>query len=159
MPPKRKFTRLPRADELIPQLRECGVGLHVLPTYWALVDHGNNRTGVCWPSINRLASILGVCRRTVERHLEALVSAGLVLKSAQRRGRRGRFSVCRYCVVALLFFKRATVRHQGNTKKRPPISTKERNVNNVPPNPQINTGDREADAARRSDPANSWFFE
>jgi hypothetical protein len=40
-----------------------------------------------------------------------------VLSNGQGRGKRGRFSVCRYVVVAVLFFKKSTVRHQGRTKK------------------------------------------
>jgi DNA-binding transcriptional MocR family regulator len=115
---KRKFTRTPKVDDLVPQLREAGVGLHVLPTYHALLDHADNKTGRAWPSINRLADLLGLCRRTVERHLQALQSAGVVLSNGQGRGRRGRFSVCRYVVVAILFFKKSTVRHQGRTDKR-----------------------------------------
>ena len=111
MPQKRKFTRIPKAEDLIPQLREAGVGLHVLPTYLALIDHADNRTGRAWPSINRLADMLGLCRRTVERHLQALQSAGLVLSNGQGRGRRGRFSVCRYVVVALLSISLARVFH------------------------------------------------
>jgi len=115
---KRKFSRIPKAEELVPQLREAGVGLHVLPTYLCLLDHCNSKTGRAWPSINRMATILGLCRRTVERHTRQLVDAGLVLRNDQQRGRRGRFSTRRYVVVAVLFFARATVRHGGRTGKR-----------------------------------------
>ncbi len=115
---KRKFSRVPKAEELVPCLREAGVGLHVLPTYLCLLDHCNSRTGRAWPSINRMANILGLCRRTVERHMRQLVDAGLVLRNDQQRGRRGRFSTRRYVVVAVLFFRRATVRHGGRTSKR-----------------------------------------
>jgi Helix-turn-helix domain len=75
MAAKRKFNRTPKAEDLVPQLREAGVGLHVLPTYHALLDHADNKTGRAWPSINRLADMLGLCRRTVERHLQALGDA------------------------------------------------------------------------------------
>jgi hypothetical protein len=115
---KRKFSRVPKAEELVPQLREAGIGLHVLPTYLCLLDHCNSKTGRAWPSINRMATILGLCRRTVERHMRQLVDAGLVLRNDQQRGRRGRFSTRRYVVVAVLFFRRATVRHGGRTGKR-----------------------------------------
>ena len=111
---KRKFNRIPKAEDLVPKLREAGLGLHVLPTYLCLMDHADSR-GKCWPSINRMAKILGLCRRTVERHLNDLCSAGLVLRNHQQRAKRGRFSTRRYCVVAVLFFKKATVRHQGRT--------------------------------------------
>ena len=136
MPAKRKFNRIPKAEDLIPQLREAGVGLHVLPTYLALLDHSDNQTGRAWPSINRLANILGLCRRTVERHLQALQSAGLVLSNGQSRGRRGRFSVCRYVVVAVLFFKRSTVRH-GVRTDTPALYKKEHKLSkNTPYIPQ-----------------------
>jgi predicted ArsR family transcriptional regulator len=115
---KRKFTRVPKAEEFVPCLREAGVGLHVLPTYLCLLDHCNSRTGRAWPSINRLAAILGLCRRTVERHMRQLCEAGLVLRNDQQRGGRGRFSTRRYVVVAVLFFRRSTVRHGGSTSKR-----------------------------------------
>ncbi len=114
---KQKFNRIPKTEDLIPQVREAGVGLHVLPTYLCLLDHCNSRTGRAWPSINRMAKILGLCRRTVERHMRQLVDAGLVLRNDQQRGRRGRFSTRRYVVVAVLFFRRATVRHGGRTSK------------------------------------------
>jgi DNA-binding transcriptional MocR family regulator len=115
---KRTFNRVPKAEELVPQLRSAGIGLHVLPTYLCLLDHCNSRTGRAWPSINRMAAILGLCRRTVERHMRQLVNAGLVLRNDQQRGRRGRFSTRRYVVVAVLFFRRATVRHGGPTGKQ-----------------------------------------
>jgi hypothetical protein len=115
---KRKFNRIPKTEDLIPQLREAGVGLHVLPTYLCLLDHCNSKTGRAWPSINRMANILGLCRRTVERHMRQLVDAGLVLRNDQQRGRRGRFSTRRYVVVAVLFFARATVRHGVRTGER-----------------------------------------
>ena len=114
---KRKFSRVPKAEELVPCLREAGVGLHVLPTYLCLLDHCNSKTGRAWPSINRMATILGLCRRTVERHMKDLVDAGLVLRNDQQGGGRGRFSTRRYVVVAVLFFRRATVRHGGRTSK------------------------------------------
>ena len=117
MAAKRKFSRVPKTEELVPQLREAGVGLHVLPTYLCLLDHCNSKTGRAWPSINRMSTILGLCRRTVERHMRQLVDAGLVLRNDQQRGRRGRYSTRRYVVVAVLFFRRATVRHGGRTRK------------------------------------------
>jgi hypothetical protein len=115
---KRKFTRVPKAEELVPRLRAAGIGLHVLPTYLCLLDHCNSRTGRAWPSINRMATILGLCRRTVERHMRQLCDAGLVLRNDQQRGWRGRFSTRRYVVVAVLFFARATVRHGSRTSTR-----------------------------------------
>ena len=132
MAAKRKFSRIPKAEELVPQLRTAGVGLHVLPTYLCLLDHCNSKTGRAWPSINRMAKILGLCRRTVERHMKDLVNAGLVLRNDQKRGRRGRFSTRRYVVVAVLFFRRATVRHGGRTGERSLYKRRTKNSSNSP---------------------------
>jgi GntR family transcriptional regulator len=118
---RKKFNRIPKTEDLIPQFREASVGLHCLPTYLCVMDHANNKTGKCWMSINRIASILGLCRRTVERHMNDLCRAGLILRNHQQRARGGRFSTRRYVVVAVLFLKRSTVRHQGRTSKRSSI--------------------------------------
>ncbi len=128
---KSKFNRIPKTEELIPQLREAGIGLHVLPTYLCLLDHTDAR-GRCWPSINRIAKILGICRRTVERHMRQLCEAGLVLRNDQQRGRRGRFSTRRYVVVAVLFFRRATVRHGGRTSSRSLYKERTKSLLNSP---------------------------
>ncbi len=158
MPKKRKFNRTPKAEDLVPQLREAGVGLHVLPTYHALLDHSDNKTGRAWPSINRLASLLGLCRRTVERHLRALQSAGLVLSNGQGRGRRGRFSVCRYVVVAVLFFKRSTVRHGGRTRKGAPINKEHKPLANTPQTPHESTKERRIREDERRQEGYEWLF-
>jgi hypothetical protein len=139
---KRKFTRIPRADALIPQLREAGLGLHVLPTYIVLADHANNRTGRAWPHINTIARITGLCRRTVERHIAALCEAGLVLKNHQRRGKRGRFAGCGFVVVAVLFFRRATVRHRSKHGGRWPIDKRTKHSNNTPQHPPESVEER-----------------
>ena len=117
----KKFNRIPKTEDLIPQLREASVGLHVLPTYLCVMDHADAKTGKCWMSLNRISRILGVCRRTVERHMNDLCSAGLILRNDQQRGKRGRFSTRRYVVPALLFFRRSTVRHQNRTRSRSSI--------------------------------------
>ena len=165
MAAKRKFTRVPKADELVPQLREAGIGLHVLPTYLCLLDHCNSKTGRAWPSINRMATILGLCRRTVERHMKDLVDAGLVLRNDQKRGRRGRCSTRRYVVVAVLFFRRATVRHGGRTSKRSLYKRRTKSSLNSP-REQISAIDKEhreqTIEARRGEHRKrgyEWFFE
>lgn len=158
MPKRSKFTKIMKADELVPRLRESGVGLHVLPTYHVLCDHANNDTGRAWPSVNRIASILGVCRRTVERHIKDLVSAGLVLSNGQSRSKRGRFSVCRYCVVAVLFFTRSPVRHQGRTKSPVPNIRRTRLSNNLVKAEESLEERRQREAERRS-AGYGWFFQ
>ena len=162
---KRKFSRVPKAEELVPQLREAGVGLHVLPTYLCLLDHCSSKTGRAWPSINRMATILGLCRRTVERHMRQLVDAGLVLRNDQQRARRGRFSTRRYVVVAVLFFRRATVRHGGRTGEGSLYKRRTKSSLNSPTE-QISAIDKEhreqTIKARRGEQRKrgyEWFFE
>ena len=166
MAAKQKFTRMPKADELVPQLRSAGIGLHVLPTYLCLLDHCNSKTGRAWPSINRMANILGLCRRTVERHMRQLVEAGLVLRNDQQRGRRGRFSTRRYVVVAVLFFRRATVRHGGRTSERSLYKERTKSSLNSQKE-QISAIDKEhreqtiktRKAEQRKKRGYEWFFE
>ena len=152
----KKFNRVPKTQDLIPQLREAGLGLHVLPTYLCLLDHTDSR-GRCWPSINRMASILGLCRRTVERHMRQLSDAGLVLRNHQQRARRGRFSTRRYVVVAVLFLKRATVRHGGRTSKRSLIKKGTKDSLNSEKTTETSTERREREAKRRRE-GYEWLF-
>jgi pyocin large subunit-like protein len=155
---RKKFNRVPKTEDLIPQLREAGIGLHVLPTYLCLLDHCNSKTGRAWPSINRMARILGLCRRTVERHMRLLCEGGLVLRNDQRRARRGRFSTRRYVVVAVLFFRRPTVRHGGRTSKR--FLYKERTKDSLnSAKSQESTEERKQREAKRRREGYEWLFE
>jgi hypothetical protein len=43
----------------------------------ALLDHYNRKTGQCDPSLGRLATLVGVCKRTVIRSLARIEAAGL----------------------------------------------------------------------------------
>ena len=85
---RRKFTRIPKAAELI----EYEVPRYAFPTYLALSDHCCNKTGRTFVSVEVIADILKVCRRTIERHLRALERAGVIRRQYQRRTRRWRFS-------------------------------------------------------------------
>jgi DNA-binding transcriptional ArsR family regulator len=153
---RKKFNRVPKTEDLIPQLREAGVGLHVLPTYLCLLDHTDGR-GRCWPSINRMARILGLCRRTIERHVRLLSEAGLVLRNDQKRSRRGRFSTRRYVVVAVLFFRRSTVRHGSRTSKR--FLYKERTKNSLnSARSQESIEERKQREAKRRREGYEWLF-
>lgn len=46
--------------------------------YCAFRRYADFDTGVCWPSIDRVADDLGKSRRTVQRHLRSLVAIGAV---------------------------------------------------------------------------------
>jgi DNA-binding transcriptional ArsR family regulator len=52
--------------------------------YW-IADHHNGETGKCFPSINRLASLCEMSRRSVEGHLETLETLGLIKRIPQYR--------------------------------------------------------------------------
>ena len=154
---RKKFNRVPKTEDLIPQLREAGVGLHVLPTYLCLLDHADSK-GRCWPSINRMARILGLCRRTVERHVRLLSEAGLVLRNDQKRSRRGRFSTRRYVVVAVLFFRRSTVRHGGRTGGRFLYRERTKRLSNYQRSTESKEERRQREAKRRRE-GYEWLFE
>jgi DNA-binding transcriptional ArsR family regulator len=91
---KQKFTRVPKIQHMI----EAGVPTEVIPTYCALADYTNNKTGLCWPKMETLASTLGRSVRTVQRHLHVLKSKGLV-EFVERRRNKGRYSSYLYRVV------------------------------------------------------------
>jgi DNA-binding transcriptional ArsR family regulator len=94
---KQRFTRIPKTSELI----SAGVPTEVIPTYCALADYTNNKTGLCWPKMATLASTLGRSVRTVQRHLHVLKSKGLV-EFVERRRNKGRYSSYLYQVVHIV---------------------------------------------------------
>ena len=69
-----KFTRIPKVDALV----HAGVPTEVIPTYCALADYANNKSGVCWPRMETLARRLSRSPRTIQRHLHLLKEKGLV---------------------------------------------------------------------------------
>lgn len=52
--------------------------------YW-IADHHNESTGDCFPSINRLAEICEMSRRSVENHIADLEVLGLIKRQERRR--------------------------------------------------------------------------
>ena len=57
--------------------------------YW-IADHHNSETGDCFPSINRLAVLCEMSRRSVETHITALEDQGLLKRKAQYRDTGGK---------------------------------------------------------------------
>lgn len=57
--------------------------------YW-LADHHNETTGECFPSINRLADLCEMSRRSVEVHLGDLEARGLIARQARHRDGGGK---------------------------------------------------------------------
>ena len=94
MPAKPKFTRIPKVRDLM----EAGVPAEAIPTYCALTDYANNKSGLCWPKMETLAKTLGRSVRTVQRHLHLLKELDLI-EFVERRRNRGRFSSYLYKVV------------------------------------------------------------
>ncbi len=89
-----KFTRIPKVSNLV----FAGAPAEAIPTYCALADYANNKTGLCWPKMETLANTLGRSVRTVQRHLYLLKECGLI-EFVQRRRHKGRFSSYLYKVL------------------------------------------------------------
>ena len=113
MPAKPKFTRIPKVRDLI----EAGVPAEAIPTYCALTDYANNRTGLCWPKMETLAKTLGRSVRTVQRHLHLLKELGLI-EFVERRRQSGRFSSYLYKVIHIV---RTTTGHGRRAVRGSPI--------------------------------------
>ena len=112
MPKKPKFTRIPKVEALV----LAGVPIEAIPTYCALSDYANNKSGLCWPKMETLAKTLGRSVRTVQRHLHLLKELGLI-EFIERRRNRGRFSSYLYRVLHIV----RTTGHGRRVRKGEPI--------------------------------------
>jgi DNA-binding transcriptional ArsR family regulator len=122
---KPKFTRIPK----VPQLLAAGVPTEAIPTYCALADHADNKTGLCWPKMETLAHILNRSVRTVQRHLHLLKDAGLI-EFVNRRRYKGRFGSYLYRVLHV-----RTTGHTRPVGKRDPNKRRTKPSLNTPLNP------------------------
>jgi DNA-binding transcriptional ArsR family regulator len=95
VPAKPRFTRIPKVHDLI----QAGVPTEVIPTYCALADFSNNKTGLCWPRMETLAKLLSRSPRTIQRHLHLLKEKGLIDFVERKRDWHGRFGAYLYRVV------------------------------------------------------------
>ena len=150
MPAKPKFTRIPKVRDLM----EAGVPAEAIPTYCALTDYANNKTGLCWPKMETLAKTLGRSVRTVQRHLHLLKELDLV-EFVERRRLRGRYSSYVYRVLHIM----RTTGHRGRVgsilkeRTKPRLSTKQ---------PQTEEHDRQEERKRdeqRRRKGYEWLFE
>jgi DNA-binding transcriptional ArsR family regulator len=121
---KPKFTRIPKVEDLV----LAGVPTEAIPTYCALTDYANNKTGLCWPKMETLAKTLGRSVRTVQRHLHLLKECG-VIEFVERRRNSGRFSSYLYKVVHIV---RTTGHGRRAVRGNPNIRRTKRSV--TPPN-------------------------
>ncbi|MDP9476234.1 MAG: helix-turn-helix domain-containing protein [Actinomycetota bacterium] len=129
-----KFTRIPR----MVTFRRAGVAAHLIPTYCALSDYAANQTGLCWPRMDTLARTLNLSVRTVQRHVAALVAAGLVELVERRRSARGRFSSWTYRLLLVAGFSKARTTGHGRrpVKGGPMFSGTKQSKNTSPAPPQ-----------------------
>ena len=97
MPQKPRFTRIPKVEALV----LAGVPIEAIPTYCALSDYANNKSGLCWPKMETLAKTLGRSVRTVQRHLHLLKELGLI-EFVERRRNSGRFSSYLYRILHIV---------------------------------------------------------
>ena len=109
-----RFTRIPKVHDLV----MAGVPTEAIPTYCALADHADNKSGLCWPKMETLARRLSRSPRTVQRHLHLLKERGLVEFVERRRDGRGRFGAYLYRVLHVVA---ATAR--GAAKKERAVTT------------------------------------
>ena len=93
-----KFTRIPKISDLV----LAGVPTEAIPTYCALADYSNNKTGLCWPRMDTLARRLSRSPRTIQRHLHLLKEKGLIEFVERRRDWHGRFGAYVYRVVHIV---------------------------------------------------------
>jgi DNA-binding transcriptional ArsR family regulator len=150
VPAKPKFTRIPKVRDLI----AAGVPAEAIPTYCALTDYANNKTGLCWPKMETLAKTLGRSVRTVQRHLHLLKELGLI-DFVERRRLRGRYSSYLYRVLHIVrttgHGQRVASILEGRTK--PSLSTK------PPKTEEQDRKEKRKQEAQRRREGYEWLFE
>jgi DNA-binding transcriptional ArsR family regulator len=146
---KQKFTRVPKIQHLM----EAGVPTEVIPTYCALADYTNNKTGLCWPKMETLASTLGRSVRTVQRHLHVLKSKGLV-EFVERRRNKGRYSSYLYRVLHIV----RTTGHGRRVGGRFLYRERTKGLSNSPKSTESKEERKQREAKRRKEDY-EWLFE
>jgi DNA-binding transcriptional ArsR family regulator len=145
-----RFTKVPKVHELV----STGVPTEVIPTYCALADHANNKTGLCWPKMETLAATLGRSVRTVQRHLHLLGERGLI-EFVERRRNRGRFSSYLYRVIHIV----RTTGHGRRLADGPPIYRGTKHSTNTPKPPEESMDERREREAKRRREGYEWLFD
>jgi DNA-binding transcriptional ArsR family regulator len=144
-----RFTKIPKVNELV----SGGVPVYALGTLCALSDHANNKNGLCWPSMNRLARILGCSVRTVQRHLHLLKDQGLI-EFVERRRNKGRYSSYLYRVLHIV---RSTTGHGRRVGGRSLYRERTKALSNSPKNTESKEERRQREAKRRRE-GYEWLF-
>ncbi len=130
-----RFTRIPKTYDLI----QAGCPTEVIPTYCALSDHANNRTGLCWPRMETLARRLSRSPRTIQRHLHLLKDLGLIEFVERKRDGRGRFGAYVYKVLHII--ASTSSKTTGHAGPMAPLNRKTRRSNN-PLTPKESSAER-----------------
>jgi len=146
---RQKFTRMPKTEVLM----EAEVPAYAIGTLCVLSDHANSKNGLCWPSMNRLARILGCSVRTVQRHLHALKEKGLI-EFVERRRNKGRYSSYLYRVVHIVRTTGHGRRVEGRSLYK--RGTKD-SLNSA--RPQESREERRQREAKRRREGYEWLFE
>ena len=149
MAAKQKFTRIPKTEELV----AAGVPAYAIGTLCVLSDHANSKNGLCWPSMNRLARILGCSVRTVQRHLHTLKEKGLI-EFVERRRNRGRYSSYLYRVVHIA----RTTGHGRRVEGRFLYRERTKDLPNYQKSTESREERRQREAKRRRE-GYEWLFE
>jgi predicted transcriptional regulator len=144
-----RFTKVPKVHELV----STGVPAEVIPTYCALADHANNKTGLCWPKMETMAKTLGRSVRTVQRHLYLLRERGLI-EFCERRRYKGRFSSYLYKVVHIV----RTTGHGRRVEGRSLYRERTKVLSNSAQPEESMEEKREREAKRRRE-GYDWLFD
>jgi predicted transcriptional regulator len=144
-----RFTKVPKVHELV----STGVPAEVIPTYCALADHANNKTGLCWPKMETLAKTLGRSVRTVQRHLHLLGERGLI-EFVERRRHKGRFSSYLYRVLHIV----RTTGHGRRVEGRSLYRERTKVLSNSEKTQESREEKREREAKRRRE-GYEWLFD
>ena len=146
-----KFTRIPKMRDLM----EAGVPAEAIPTYCAVTDYANNKTGLCWPKMETLARTLGRSVRTVQRHLHLLKDLGLI-EFVERRRLRGRYSSYVYRVLHIM---RTTTGHGGRVASILKGRTKPNLSTNLSQTQEYDRQEERKREAKRRREGFEWLFE
>ena len=111
-----RYTELPKIDELL----GLGVRPELVPTFYALADYANNRTGECYPMMKTLATKLGRSARTIQSHLHELQDFGLIEFVKRLRDDCGRYRgyVYRLMHTAIIGERRQRKREEQKEQER-----------------------------------------
>ena len=124
-----KFTRIPKVNDLI----TAGCPAEAIPTYCALADYANNKTGLCWPKMETLAATLNRSVRTLQRHLHLLKELGLI-EFLERRRHKGRYSSYLYRILHIA----QTTGHRRRMAKRDSNKGRTKQLRTTPKSPSKN---------------------